>query len=229
MKAHLKRLAMPKTWDIKRKKTVFVMRPFPGGATQELVIPLQIFLRDMIKVAKTAKEVRFILNNMSVLVNGKRRKEVKFPIGLMDVIEIPKIKKQYRLLINRKGRLFAHEIPVKEASIKPCKIMNKTILKKGIIQLNFTDGNNIIVKKDIYKTDDVVFIDFTKKNITEHLKFEKKSTIFLIGGSRVGIIATLEDIKGNSVIIKSKEGTFETIKKYVFILGTDKPRIDLPE
>jgi len=227
MKAHLKRLAIPKTWDIKRKTTTFIMRPQPSGQGLNMSMPIQIVLRDMLKVAKTAKEVRYILNHKEIFVNGTRRKDPKIPVGLMDVLEIPDLKKSYRLLLSTRGKLIAVEIDDSEKSIKPCKILNKTHIKGGKIQLNFTDGGNLLIDKDAYKTDDVVLLDFKNKKITQHLKFEIKASAFLIGGSRIGYQCSVKEIKGDKVILNNKDGEFETSKKYVFVVGTDKPMIKL--
>jgi small subunit ribosomal protein S4e len=230
MKSHLKRLAMPKTWDIKRKSTKYVLRPLPGSHTIDSSIPLQTVLRDVLKVAKTAKEVRYILNEKSVLVNGKKRFEVKYPVGLMDVIEIPELKKSYRILFNLKGKIYTQELKSTEKDLVPYKIQNKSHLKKGKIQLNFTDGSNLLVDKDTYKTDDVVLFDLSKKKIVKHIEFKKGSLVYLTGGNCVGDNGKIEDIKEDNIIVKSSKGkVFETSKKYSFALGKSKLNITLPE
>jgi len=226
MKSHLKRLVVPRTWDIKRKKTIFIMRPHPGGQKKELTVPLQVLLREILGVAKTAREVRHVLQNKEVLVNGKRRKEVKFPVGLMDVVQIPDIKTTYRILINNKGKLYPSEITGSEISAKLHQIAGKTSRKKGV-QLNFSDGGNLLVEKDTYKTGDAVMVDFTKKKITSHAPFDKKSLAYMIGGSNVGQVGSIMDVKGKNIIIKTKEGEFETARKYAFVVGQDKPLIKI--
>ena len=37
-------------------------------------------------------------------VDGRVRTDPKFPLGLFDVLSIPKIKKNYRIMIDVKGR-----------------------------------------------------------------------------------------------------------------------------
>jgi len=96
MKAHMKRHAMPNTWKIKRKKVRFVMKPFPGSNFR-FGIPVVVALRDMLNKGKSAKEVKTLLLNNEVMVNGKRVKEIKHLIGLMDVLSIPKINEYFRL------------------------------------------------------------------------------------------------------------------------------------
>ena len=77
-KKHLKRLDMPKTWQIKRKGIAYVARPKPGPHNFKLGLPLTVMLRDIMKIAKTKRDVKNILNNNEVLVDGVRRKEGNF-------------------------------------------------------------------------------------------------------------------------------------------------------
>lgn len=228
MKSHLKRLAMPKTWDIKRKKTVYILRPLPGGNNMANSMPLQLVLRDVLKVAKTAKEVRYVLQKKGVLVNGVARKEVKYPVGLMDVIEIPELKKAYRMLLNQKGKFMIQELDKKENDIVLMRIRNKTSVGKDKTQLNFSNGSNLLVKKDTYKTFDTISYDFKKKKIADHHVFGKNVMIYLIGGNHVGKVGSLQDIKDDNIIIKTKSGDiFETAKRYAFVVGKDKPVIEI--
>ena len=68
-KDHLKRLASPKSWPIKKKGIKWVKRPFPGPHSFKLGLPITIVLREMLCYAKTLKEVRSILNNKEILVD----------------------------------------------------------------------------------------------------------------------------------------------------------------
>jgi small subunit ribosomal protein S4e len=222
MKAHLKRLTVPKSWDIRKKKNVFIIRPHPGGQRKDLTMPLLVLLRDVLKVAKTAKEVKYVLNNKDVLVNGKKRKEIKFPVSFMDVIEIPQTKKSYRMLISSKAKLVPLEVTGADAGLKVHKLASKKSVSKKT-QLNFSDGSNMLVDKDEYKTGDSVLVDFKKKKLLDHLKLDKKAVVYIIGGKNVGEIGTVQDIKGKDIIIKTKAGEFETSRDYAFVVGKEKP------
>lgn len=230
MKSHLKRLAMPKTWDLARKKTIFIVRPKPGRMNKSLSIPLQLLLRDMLKVAKTAKEARFILQTKEVIINGKRVRDEKHPVAFLDVLCIPELKKCWRILLSRKGKLVAHEIGPGEAKFRLARIRNKTLMKKGRIQLNLTDGTNILVDKDEYTPYDSISVDLKSGKITSHLKFEKNSIVYLRGGSHVGEKGFVENVRGKTIVIKSEKGdVYETSKKYAVVIGKDKETISLPE
>ena len=74
VKKHLKTLTVPVSWPIKRKGQTFVMRPLPGKA-YSLGLPLSIIFKDILKYCKTSNEVKTILRDKEILVDGKRIKD----------------------------------------------------------------------------------------------------------------------------------------------------------
>ena len=226
MKNHLKRPAIPKSWPIKRRGIVFITRPNPGPHPINLGIPLKLVIKDILNIAKNSKEVKKVLYKNEVLVDGIRRKEPRFLVGIMDVIDIKKTSQYFRIILD-KGKISLISIDKKEAESKPCKITGKTKIK-GRTQLNLYDGKNILVDKDDYKTGDTVFISLPKQEIKEHIKLQKGCCIYLIGGKHSGDIGKIEDIIANKITYKRESGdTIETLKKYVFVIGKDKPIISL--
>lgn len=227
VKNHLKRLATPRSWPIKRKETKFITRPKPGSHSLKLGISLGVFIRDILRYAKTTREVKRILQNRNILVDGARRKEHRFIVGLMDVIGIPEIKKHYRVILDKKGKISLIEIEKNDASIKPCRITGKNKVKEKT-QLNLFDGRNILVDKDDYKVNDTLIISLPNQEIKKHLKFDKNVLVFLVGGKHIGEIGIVEDIISDKIRYKNKKGdVFETLKKYVFVIGKEKPEIKL--
>src|SRR3989338_10319090 len=103
MKAHLKSIAVPKTWKVKKKQSKYILRPNPGKKMM-YSMPLGIVLK-LLGHAKTAKEVSLILNTKNVLVDGTRRKDQKYPIGLMDVVSISELKEDYQIVLDTRGKL----------------------------------------------------------------------------------------------------------------------------
>jgi len=63
---HLSRLAMPKAWKIKRKGIKWVTRPLPGPHSFKLGLPLNVLLRDILKLSKTTKETKSITEYYSI-------------------------------------------------------------------------------------------------------------------------------------------------------------------
>ncbi|MEE8168020.1 MAG: 30S ribosomal protein S4e [Candidatus Hydrothermarchaeales archaeon] len=236
---HLKRLAAPKTWKLKRKEKKFVVRPSSGPHGIRDSIPLLLVLRDMLNYAKTAREARRILNERKVMVDGKVRKDYKFPVGLMDVLEIPALKKAWLVLLDNRGKFILQNLPKSKAKQKLYKILDKSVTKGGNIQLNLHDGRNLLVKvknpssptEDTYKTKDTVVVDLYKKNIKEVIPFKKGNLALVTGGTHRGVVAKIEDFKvlrspqPNIVILSSEGANFETIEDYVFVVGEKKAEI----
>jgi len=232
VKRHLSRLNAPKTWPIKRKGIKWVLKP-RSAHPLEACMPLGLILK-MLGYAKTAKEAKRILAEGKLSVDKKIRKDPKFGVGLMDIIELPQIKAQFRLLLNRRGKLTPVPISAEESMIKPCKIIGKKMLKGGKLQLNLHDGRNMIVEKDAYKVNDTLVIGTEHNEIKEHIKFEKGAIIYLTSGKQVGMVGVLESIKHFKGIVQdnitfvSNNTLFETKKDYAFVIGKDRPVIAIP-
>ena len=225
VKPHLKRLNAPRTWPISRKGTKWVTRQNPGPHKLHESIPLNILLKDLLKYAKTKRDVKRILNNKEVLINKIPRRDVKFPVGIFDIIEIPKTKEHFLLLLNKKGKLCLSKIDEKKAEIKHLKIINKKILKKGRLQINFYNGNNIITDYKDYKVGDTLLMNLKERKIVKHLKLEKGASVYLTKGKHTGLIGTFEKIipssdnsKNNIVELKMDNKTTRTLKDYIFVV-----------
>ena len=226
MKKHLKRLTIPKSWPIKRRGIDFIIRPHPGPHSIKLGLPLNLVMRDMLKIGKNSKEVKRILHDNEILIDGIRRKELKFPVGIMDVIELKKKNEFFRVVLN-KGKINIIPIDKKEAELKPCRIIGKNKVK-GKTQINLYDGKNILVEKDEYKVGDTLVISLGKNEIKEHIKLEKGCIVYLIGGKHSGSIGKIEGIISNKITYKGEDGEIiETLKKYVFVIGKEKPVVSL--
>ena len=225
---HLSRLAMPKSWHIKRKGIKWVTRPKPGAHPLKLGMPLNLIFRDLLGYAKTTKEVKQLLSNQEVLIDGKRRKDTRFLVGIMDTISIPKIKKFLRVILSKKGKITLFEISESESKIKLCKIKGKSQVNKKI-QLNLYDGKNILLDKGDYKVGDSVVIELPSHKIKDVVKLEKGSLVYLLGGKHISDIGVIEEVKGNKIVYKRGNDSVETSKKYAFVIGKGKSVITFPE
>ena len=226
VKNHLKSLYAPKTWKIKRKKETFVTKPMSSGQKRDFVLPLNIIFKDFLKYCKTSKEVRLILNDKNVTVDGIRLKEPHATLGLFSVMTITESDEHFRLTINTNGKLELRKIEKKEADIKPCKIRNKKIIGKDKVQINMDDGRNILLKKNDYKTGDSLIISVPKQEIKEHIPLEKGTIIILTGGKHIGAFGTIEIIEGEKIMFTDdKNQTQQTEKRYAFGLGVKKPSL----
>lgn len=235
MSNHMKRLASPRSWKIPKKSSTWVPKPNAGKHSAERSIPLGLVLRDYLNLVDTMTEAKRVLGNREILVDGRVEASHKTPVGLMDIISVPKLQKQYRVVLDHHGRVVVAEIGANEAGWKFCRIENKTTVSGGRIQLNLHDGRNVIVKETKYKTGDVVKIALPEQEIKAHYSFAKGMTVLITGGSHVGEFAKVEgeevirSPRPNLVNLKSGEQPFSTVKPYVFIVGKDRPEIQLPE
>jgi len=231
---HLKRLAAPRAVTLHRKEKTWTIKSSPGPHPLEKSIPLGLIVRDYLGLCDTYKETKRVATSGDILVDGVKRKNHKFPCGLMDVVSIPKLKKNFRILFDRNGKLALVPISTKDAEWKLCRIENKTIVKGNRIQLNLHDGKNKLVKKDEYKTGDVLKISFKDNKISDVFKFDKGNVSMIIGGSHIGQIASIDGIqvasssKPNLAKMKGVK-EFSTLSNYIFPIGKTKPTITLPE
>jgi len=241
---HLKRMPAPTVWPIPRKGFKWVVRPSPGPHPIEQSLPLLLIIRDILGLAKTRKESQLILMEGNIKVDGKIRREDDYPVGLMDVIEVSGINKAYRLLSTPKKGLTLHTIDGGEKEFKLCKIVNKTTVKGGHLQLNLHDGRNILIKiadpnhpeEDVYATSDLLKIKIPDSEILEHLRFEEGVLTLVTGGKNIGHLGRVVKIGREKVSFSptitledSEENRFETIANYVFPIGKGEPWISLPE
>ncbi|MBI2108245.1 30S ribosomal protein S4e [Candidatus Woesearchaeota archaeon] len=228
MKRHIKKLAASKSWPILRRDNIFVTRPYPGGHSFELGTSMNVILKDLLKLAPTSREVKKMLLGHDILADNVRRKEPKFLVGLFDTLAIEKTDSYYRISLNKNGKILAVPIKKEEAGIKPCKIAGKSVLKGGKIQLNLSDGKNIIAEKGSYKTGDTLMLSLPDKSVRKHLKLDKNAVIFLTGGKHIGETGTVKNIINDRITYKNESGEMvETLKKYAFVVGEEKPEVTL--
>ncbi len=229
---HLKRFKAPKMWPIHKKEDTWTTKTSAGPHALDKSIPLVMVLREILGLAENTREAKIILNNGDVLVDGTPRKDHRFPVGFMDVISIPKIDKYYRILQDEKGRLVLQNIEEKDSTFKLVSIENKTTVKGGKTQLNLHDGRNVLTDED-YKTSDVLLLNIPEQNISDSIEFKEGSIGLITGGKHTGEIGEIKEInitkssKANTVLMETKEGSFLTLAKYVFVVGTEKPVISL--
>lgn len=235
MSYHLKRLTTPDSWRIAKKVNKFITKTAPGPHNAS-AMPVAVWLRDHMGLALNMKEVKKILGDRVVIVNGKACTDPKMGIGVFDIISIPKNGKHYRILLDSKGNFRSIEISDEAAKTRLCKIRNKTVVKGGKVQLNLLYGANIIAE-DRYKPKDSVVLSLEEKDrftIVDHFPFAEGNVAMVIGGrhsGKVGRIVEIRQIAGslpNRVVLEDEatKTKFDTIEDYVFMVGTSKPAVE---
>lgn len=227
MKNHLKALASPPAWKIDRKKNKFIVRPSPGPHPLAFSLPLGLVIRDFLQYARTMREVKKMLNHQPVLVDGQRRKDPRFPLGLFDVLSFPSLPEDFRLLLDSKGRIAVKKINPSQSRLKPCRIEGKTSLSQGL-QLNLHDGKNLLVDRQFPgRVGDTVLLTLPDQKIKEIFELKKGAFVFLTRGKRSGCSGLLQEIKKDQAVYQSKGKNIETLKRYLFVLGDEKSAQDL--
>jgi len=211
----------------------------------ERCIPLLIIVRDILGLAKTAREARIIIKRGYIKVDGVVRKEPKFPVGLMDVVTIEKLGQSFRVLPTPKG-LRLHPIDGGEVGFKICRIEDKTTVKGGHIQLNLHDGRNVLIRvadptnpvEDVYRTLDTLKLGLPDQELLDHFKLEEGAYAIIVDGKNMGVhgrIVEIRELRGVKrrrfeVEIETPKGErARSILDYVFVVGREEPVISLPE
>jgi len=141
----MKRVAAPKTWYLGKLKGVYGTKAGAGPHKTRECIPLCVLLQQRLKYALTRDESRKIVRDKAGLikVDGKIRRDHRFPLGQMDVVSIEKTNEHFRILLDSNGRFVPHRIDAKEATFKLCKVITKSIGKTKIPYITTHDGRTI--------------------------------------------------------------------------------------
>ena len=92
-KRHLKRLNAPRHWMLDKLGGVWAPRPSTGPHKLRECLPLIILLRNRLKYALNTKEVKYILMQRLIKVDGKARTDKTFPTGFMGARTTPGARK----------------------------------------------------------------------------------------------------------------------------------------
>jgi small subunit ribosomal protein S4e len=198
-------------------------------------MPLNVLLRNKLKLALTAREAKVIIlsKDGNIAVDGKVRKDPKFPVGFMDVISLIKSKVNYRILYDSKGRFGLAKISPSEAEFKLCRVKRRGKGPKGIPYVVTHDGRTIRFPHPLIKRNDTVKLNLRTNDIVTHYKFELGAKVMITGGNNIGRVGTIikEEIHEGSyeiIHVKDENGLeFSTRLQNVFIIGAKTSEIGL--
>eukprot|EP00965_Chrysotila_dentata_P257432 6212887-Pleurochrysis_carterae.AAC.2 len=207
-KRHLKRLNAPRHWMLDKLGGIWAPRPSTGPHKLRECLPLILLLRNRLKYALTGKEVKYILMQRLVKVDGKARTDIKFPAGFMDVIGIEKTDEYFRLLYDVRGRFMVHRISQEESKYKLARVKSLAMGAGGIPHIVTHDGRTIRYPDPLVKANDSVKIDLETGKMTDFIKFETGNLAMISGGKntgRVGVIISREKHQGSFDIVNLKD------------------------
>lgn len=179
---------------IPRKGTKYVARQ--RGSLKNSV-PVVVAIRDMLKLARTTKEVKKMIHEKALKINGKEVKDHRESINLLNILQADK---SYLLTFLTTGRFVLEEHKEKE---RTCKVIGKKILSGKKVQLNLHDGSNVISDKKI-TVQDTVYLDFSGK-LTKHVVIEKGKSCIIISGKYIGRKGKIESAENGNVTVKMKD------------------------
>ncbi len=207
---HLKRNQATTKLPIKRKGTAYVVRA--KSYTNDSV-PVLIALRDMLKLAKTSREVKAMIHSGQLKLNGRKIKSQNESIRLFNILEAGK---HYQLSLLPTKKFTFDE--VKDSSFRLVKVTGKKLLSGNKIQLNLHDGSNIISKEKV-NINDTLHLDSSGK-VSSHIPFEKAKSVFILSGKYAGLSGSLQSLSNGSakIKLKNKEGEKEIPKSHLIAI-----------
>ncbi|KAI9927933.1 40S ribosomal protein S4 [Aspergillus wentii] len=188
-----------------------------------------------LKYALNGREVKAIMMQRLIKVDGKVRTDQTYPAGFMDVIGIEKTGENFRLIYDTKGRFTVHRIQAEEAEFKLCKVKRVQLGKGGIPFLVTHDARTIRYPDPAIKVNDTVKVDVATGKISDFVRFDTGVVVMATGGrnmGRVGVVTHRERHDGGFNVVHIKDAidnTFATRESNVFVIGQDKPWISLPK
>ena len=151
------------------------------------------------------------------------------------MITLVKTNESYRLLYDIKGRFTLVKISANEAKFKLLKVNKKAIGPNKHPYIVTHDGRTIrFPHPDINEGDSIKF-DLEKNQIVEWYRNEPGHLAYITGGNNVGRVAQILHVErhlGSFDIVHLRDGngkTLATRRGNVFIIGSKKPLITLPE
>jgi small subunit ribosomal protein S4e len=204
---------------------IFAPMPTAGAHQLRESIPLILLLRNRLKYALNGREVKEILMERYVKVDGMVRTNPKFPAGFNDVLSIQKTNDNFRLLYDTKGRFVLHPITKAEAKFKLCKVTLKGTATNGVPFITTNDGRTVRYPDPLVKTNDTIKYNFESGTITKFVHFATGNLCMITGGhntGRIGEIIQRETHPGSFEIVHVRDiagNTFTTRASNVFVIG----------
>ena len=223
---HLNRIAAPEFAAPKRKTAIWLAKPSAGRHSLAYAASLRALLRDSLGFAADAREAEKIVQAGEVLVDGKVTKDSKAAIGLMDIVALPKVNKYYMVLMDKKSRMMMKEIDKAKAGAKLCKIVGKSTVSGGKVQLSLHDGKTLLADNS-YHLGDSVKLKVPEYTVAGSLRLEPGARCFIMRGKHAGVTGRLSELTKGTEALEAR-ATLDadgqkiiTLKDYLFVVGDE--------
>merc|ERR1711998_47406 len=119
--------------------------------------------------ALNGQEVKSILMQRLVRIDGKIRTDSNYPVGFQDIVSVDSSHEHFRMLIDPKGRFVLHTIAQNEADYKLCRV-RKVLQSRGCIPIAVShDARSIRSPNLALKVNDTVLFNISSSTIMERL------------------------------------------------------------
>jgi len=204
---HQTRSEVIKQLPLARKGTKYIARALRNSSNS---VPLVVAVRDMLKLAKTSKEVKGMVHNKKLKINGKVANNLTDPICLFSRIEADK---NYLLTMLPTGRFSFVETKENERKLK---IIGKKVVKGKKLQYALHDGTSIVSEKNFSVGDTLILTNDNK--LSKHIALDKGKEIFAFSGSYIGKQGKVQSVAGNKITVKFDKGEAVIEKSQVIVI-----------
>ncbi len=218
---HLKKLAAPKF--IKGVRGLWVKKHSAGKHGKDESVPVQLLLVSA-GFASNKREAGIVLKE--VLIDGRKVKDLGFPVGLMDVVSIPKLSESFVVLRGSKGFALKKCKP----EFKFVKVLNKKLVSGGKFQLNLSDGSNILSDDKKIKTKDTIKLEIPVLKVAAVLNLGEGANCYIFKGKHAGKAGVLKKIipsrVGAKAVLESEGKELITTASYIMAVDSGFKSVD---
>ncbi len=187
---HLTRSEIGRVTPIPRKGTRYIARPLAYTTSAVTVLAA---VRDMLRLARTAREVEEMIKEKKLKINGRVVRDVREPLTVLSLFEADKL---YLVSLLPTGRF---TLKPTKSTHRVAKVINKKLMKKGAVQVNLHDGTNLITKEKI-NVGDSLEMD-TNLKILKIIPLKTGAQVLVSSGKNVGAMGVVSDIEGANVVV----------------------------
>lgn len=188
-------------------------------------VPLILILQNRLGYTLNSRELKAVLVQRILMVNGKVRQSARYRVGYQDVIGFTRLSENFRLSIDAVGRYSLLRIPFSKAIYKLCSVSRVKLLQTGLIGV-LCKGNVFFVLTGLQlRAGDSILWHISDGLACAYTTFIRGNLCIVVGGGirgRIGSIMGQSSYAGcaTNVTIASADGArTNTLKKYCFVIG----------
>ena len=130
------------------------------------------------------------------------------------------------VLMDKKSRMMRKEIDKAKAGAKLCKIVGKSTVSGGKVQLSLHDGKTLLADNS-YHLGDSVKLKVPEYTVAGSLRLEPGARCFIMRGKHAGVTGRLSELTKGTEALEAR-ATLDadgqkiiTLKDYLFVVGDE--------